>query len=319
MLIKDSKIYLAGHKGMVGASILRCLNKNGFNNTITRTRDELNLIDQIKTKNFFNDEKPEYVFIAAAKVGGILANSKYRGQYLYENLCIQNNIIHSAHEAGVRKLIFLGSACVYPRASEQPIKESSLLSGHLEPTNESYAIAKIAGIKMCQSYFHQFGDNFISLMPSNLYGPNDNFDLETSHVLPALIRKIHEAKIKEKNTVEIWGTGKPLREFLHVDDLASAAVFLMEQLNADKLFDKGISHINIGSGEEISIEGLAMKIKKIIGFNGGLIFNKDKPDGMPRKLLDISVLNNLGWKSSIPLSDGLESVYSWFLNENKNK
>ena len=319
MLIKDSKIYLAGHKGMVGASILRCLNKNGFNNTITRTRDELNLIDQIKTKNFFNDEKPEYVFIAAAKVGGILANSKYRGQYLYENLCIQNNIIHSAHEAGVRKLIFLGSACVYPRASEQPIKESSLLSGHLEPTNESYAIAKIAGIKMCQSYFHQYGDNFISLMPNNLYGPNDNFDLETSHVLPALIRKIHEAKIKEKNTVEIWGTGKPLREFLHVDDLASAAVFLMEQLNADKLFDKGISHINIGSGEEISIEGLAMKIKKIIGFNGGLIFNKDKPDGMPRKLLDISVLNNLGWKSSIPLSDGLESVYSWFLNENKNK
>ena len=319
MLIKDSKIYLAGHKGMVGASILRCLNKNGFNNTITRTRDELNLIDQIKTKNFFNDEKPEYVFIAAAKVGGILANSKYRGQYLYENLCIQNNIIHSAHEAGVRKLIFLGSACVYPRASEQPIKESSLLSGYLEPTNEPYAIAKIAGIKMCQSYFHQFGDNFISLMPSNLYGPNDNFDLETSHVLPALIRKIHEAKIKEKNTVEIWGTGKPLREFLHVDDLASAAVFLMEQLNADKLFDKGISHINIGSGEEISIEGLAMKIKKIIGFNGGLIFNKDKPDGMPRKLLDISVLNNLGWKSSIPLSDGLESVYSWFLNENKNK
>ena len=300
---------------MVGASILRCLNKNGFNNTVTRTRDELNLIDQIKTKNFFNNEMPEYVFIAAAKVGGILANSKYRGQYLYENLCIQNNIIHSAHEAGVRKLIFLGSACIYPRASEQPIKESALLSGYLEPTNESYAIAKIAGIKMCQSYFHQYGDNFISLMPNNLYGPNDNFDLETSHVIPAMIRKFHEAKINDDDKVEIWGSGKPFREFLHVDDLADAVLHLFENINGEELYEMGISHINIGSGDEISIQNLAILIKDIIGFRGELVFNDDKPDGMPRKVLDSSLLNNLGWKSRIDLSDGIKSLYTWYKNQ----
>tara|TARA_B100000519_G_C14259532_1_gene446868 strand:- start:6436 stop:7392 length:957 start_codon:yes stop_codon:yes gene_type:complete len=314
-LIKDSKIYVAGHTGMVGGAILRCLNKKGYNNTITRTHDELNLIDQVKTKRFFNNEMPEYVFVAAGKVGGILANSKYKGQFLYENLCIQNNIIHFAHETGVRKLIFLGSACIYPRASEQPIKESSLLSGYLEPTNEPYAIAKIAGIKMCQSYHNQYGDNFISLMPNNLYGPNDNFDLETSHVVPAMVRKIHEAKITDNDKVEIWGSGKPFREFLHVDDLADAVVYLFENINSKELYKMGISHINVGSGDEISIKNLAILIKDIIGFEGDLIFNSNKPDGMPRKVLDCSLLNKLGWKRRIHLSDGIRSLYSWYKNQ----
>ena len=301
---------------MVGASILRCLRKNGYNNTVTRTHDELDLINQVKTKRFFNNERPEYVFIAAAKVGGILANSKYKAQFIYENLCIQNNLIHFAHEVGVRKLIFLGSACVYPRLSKQPIKEAALLGGYLEPTNEAYSIAKIAGIKMCQSYYEQYGDNFISLMPNNLYGPNDNFDLETSHVLPAMIRKFHEAKLKADAKVEIWGTGKPFREFLHVDDLADAAIYLFEKFEGQDLYNMGISHINIGSGNEISIKDLALIIKKIIGFNGEVVFNNTKPNGMPKKLLDSSIINKLGWESKIPIFDGIESLYSWYKKQN---
>ena len=299
---------------MVGSAILRCLINSGYKNILTRTHHELNLIDQAKTKRFFHDERPEFVFIAAAKVGGILANSKFKGQFIYENLSIQNNIIHFSHEVGVKKLIFLGSSCIYPRNLQQPIREEALLSGYLEPTNEPYAVAKIAGIKLCQSYYKQYNDNFISLMPNNLYGPNDNFDLETSHVLPALVKKFHEAKVNANDKVEIWGTGKPQREFLHVDDLATATVFLFENLCAKKLYKMGISHINIGSGDEISIRELAFLIKEICEFNGRVIFNPDKPDGMPRKLLDTSFLNNLGWKANIELRDGIESLYKWYKN-----
>ena len=301
---------------MVGSAILRYLKSDGYKNIITRSHDDLDLINQESTKRFFFSEKPEYVFIAAAKVGGILANNSFKGQFLYENLSIQNNIIHFSHKVRVKKLLFLGSACVYPRLSEQPIKEEALLSGLLEPTNEPYAIAKISGIKLCQSYYEQYGHNFISLMPNNLYGPNDNFDLSTSHVLPALIRKIHEAKINLNNEVEIWGTGKPLREFLYVDDLASAAIFLFKNLDAEELYKIGISHINIGSGEEISIKELATLIKDVVGFDGKLSFNKNMPDGMPRKLLDNTIIDNLGWKNKTSLKDGVKSVYDWFLDQN---
>ena len=301
---------------MVGSAILRYLKGNGYKNIITRAHDDLDLINQESTKRFFFSEKPEYVIIAAAKVGGILANNSFKGQFLYENLSIQNNIIHFSHKVRVRKLLFLGSACIYPRLSEQPIKEQELLSGLLEPTNEPYAIAKISGIKLCQSYYEQYGHNFISLMPNNLYGPNDNFDLSTSHVLPALIRKIHEGKVNSNNEVEIWGTGKPLREFLYVDDLASAAIFLIKNLDAEELYKMGISHINIGSGEEISIKELATLIKDVVGFDGKLIFNKNMPDGMPRKLLDNTIINNLGWKNKTSLKDGIKSVYNWFLGQN---
>jgi len=245
-------------------------------------------------------------------VGGILANNTYRGQFLYENLMIQNNIIHSAHKNNVKKLLFLGSACIYPRNATQPIKEEYLLSDKLEPTNEPYAIAKIAGIKLCENYYHQYGHEFISVMPNNLYGPNDNFDLENSHVLPALLRKFHEAKECNKNSVEIWGSGKPLREFLHVDDLASACIFIMENLEAKSLYANNISHINIGSGDEITINDLALLIKKIVGFNGEIIFNKDYPDGMKRKLLDTSRINSLGWYPSIKFEDGLKEIYKWY-------
>ena len=300
---------------MVGSAILRYLKSDGYKNIITRSHDDLDLINQESTKRFFFSEKPEYVFIAAAKVGGILANNSFKGQFLYENLSIQNNIIHFSHKVRVKKLLFLGSACVYPRLSKQPIKEEALLSGLLEPTNEPYAIAKISGIKLCQSYYEQYGHNFISLMPNNLYGPNDNFDLSTSHVLPALIRKIHEAKINLNNEVEIWGTGKPLREFLYVDDLASAAIFLFKNLDAEELYKIGISHINIGSGEEISIKELATLIKDVVGFDGKLSFNKNMPDGMPRKLLDNTIIDNLGWKNKTSLRDGIKSVYNWFLDQ----
>ena len=300
---------------MVGSAILRCLKSNGYKNIITKTHNELDLMDQENTKRFFFSEKPDYVFVAAAKVGGILANSIYKGQFLYENLSIQNNIIHYSHSVGVKKLLFLGSACIYPRLSDQPIKEEVLLSGVLEPTNEPYAIAKIAGIKLCQSYFEQYGDNYFSAMPNNLYGINDNFDLETSHVLPALIRKIHEAKVNAVDRVEIWGTGNPLREFLHVDDLAEAVIYLINNINAEELYKMGISHINIGSGDEISIKELAILIKNIIGFDGKLVFNTDKPDGMPRKLLDNTIINNFGWRSNIALAAGIKNVYSWYLTQ----
>ena len=311
---KGDKIFIAGHSGMVGSAIKRRLTKEGFVNLIVRSHKELDLIKQNEVSQYFTKEKPVYVFVAAATVGGIQANNTYRGQFLYENLMIQSNIIHAAHQNGVKKLMFLGSACIYPRNSKQPIREEYLLSGYLESTNEPYAIAKIAGIKMCENYFKQYGDNNISVMPSNLYGPNDNYDLETSHVLPALMRKFHEAKINNEKSVEIWGSGKPKREFLHVDDLADACIFLMINLDADKLYSENISHINIGCGEEVSINELALLIKDIVGFEGELVFNTNYPDGMPRKLLNIDKINNLGWESSISLKDGIRDTYNWFIN-----
>ena len=299
---------------MVGSAIKRRFTEEGFFNLIVRSHKELDLIKQNEVSQYFTKEKPVYVFVAAATVGGIQANNTYRGQFLYENLMIQSNIIHAAHQNDVKKLMFLGSACIYPRNSKQPIREEYLLSGYLESTNEPYAIAKIAGIKMCENYFKQYGDNNISVMPSNLYGPNDNYDLETSHVLPALMRKFHEAKINNEKSVEIWGSGKPKREFLHVDDLADACIFLMINLDADKLYSENISHINIGSGEEVSINELALLIKDIVGFEGELVFNANYPDGMPRKLLNIDKINNLGWESSISLKDGIRDTYNWFIN-----
>ena len=310
---KNSKIYIAGHSGMVGSAIVRKLKNDGFNNFTFRTHDELDLINQNEVIEFFNRETIDIVFIAAAKVGGISANNTYRGQFLYQNLMIQSNLIHAAHQIGVKKLMFLGSACIYPRNAPQPIKEKHLLTDKLEFTNEPYAIAKITGIKLCENYYRQYGDNFISVMPNNLYGLNDNFDLKNSHVLPALMRKFHEAKINNNKSVEIWGTGKPLREFLNVDDLADACVYLMNNLDAKTLYSSEISHINIGSGEEISIKKLAIMIKKVIDYKGDLVFNSDYPDGTPRKLLDVSRLNTMGWKSKIKLEDGLKSVYEWYL------
>ena len=299
---------------MVGSAIVRKLKSEGFNNYIVSTHKELDLIDQKMVIDFFNNAKPDFVFIAAAKVGGIHANNTYRGQFLYENLMIQNNLIHAAHEVGVKKLMFLGSACIYPRNAPQPIKEEHLLTDKLEFTNEPYAIAKIAGIKLCENYYHQYGDNFISVMPNNLYGSNDNFDLQTSHVLPALMRKFHEGKIKNNKSVEVWGSGNPLREFLHVDDLANACIYLMNKIDADDLYSNGISHINIGSGEEISIRELAELVKKIVGFEGELYFDKSKPEGTPRKKLDISKIKRLGWKATICLEEGLIRTYKWLEN-----
>ncbi len=299
---KHSKIYVAGHNGMVGSAIVRKLNSEGFTNLILRSSKELDLRNQQATADFFEKEKPEYVFVAAAKVGGIIANNTYRGQFLYENLMIQNNTIHSAYVTGVKKLLFLGSSCIYPKFAEQPIKEEYLLTGTLESTNEPYAIAKIAGLKMCEAYRSQYGCNFISVMPTNLYGPNDNYDLQNSHVLPALLRKMMTAKQNNDAAVEIWGTGKPLREFLHVDDLASACFFIMQNYD-------GTDWLNIGVGEDISIKGLAELIKDVVGYEGELKFNTDKPDGTPRKLLDVSKLSSLGWKASITLREGIEQVY----------
>ena len=311
----NSKIYIAGNSGMVGSALVKKLKSAGFNDFIVRSHKELNLINQNDVLGFFKNAKPDIVFIAAAKVGGINANNTYRGQFLYENLMIQNNIIHAAHKIGVKKLIFLGSACIYPRNAPQPIKEEHLLTDKLEFTNEPYAIAKIAGIKLCENYYRQYGSDFISIMPNNLYGANDNYDLKNSHVLPALMRKFHEAKINNNKSVEIWGTGKPLREFLHVDDLADACVYLMNNLDAKTLYGSDISHINIGSGEEVSIKELAIMIKNVVGFQGDLVFNCDYPDGTPRKLLDVSRLNAMGWKSKIKLEDGLKSVYEWYLDK----
>ena len=299
---------------MVGSALLKNLENNNYNNFVLRSHKELDLINQKSTQSFIKNEKPDYIFFAAGKVGGINANNKLRGQFIYENLMIQNNVIHAAFKYNVKKLIFLGSACIYPRDVKQPIKEESLLSDFLEPTNEPYAIAKIAGIKICESYYHQYGCNFISAMPNNLYGPNDNFNLKSSHVLPALIRKFHEAKINKEKEVEIWGSGNPLREFLHVDDLATACIFLMKNLDADQLYKNRISHINIGSTEEVTIKELAMIIKEIVRFDGKLVFNSNYPDGMPRKLLDLSIISSLGWKSSIELRPGIKSVYDWYLN-----
>lgn len=343
---KNSKIYISGHRGLVGSAILENLKSKGYNNFVTRTHAELDLTNQKDVSVFFQEEKPEYVFLAAAKVGGIIANNKYRADFIYENLMIQNNVIHQSYLNGVKKLFFLGSTCIYPKECPQPMKEEYLLTGPLEYTNEPYAIAKIAGIKMCESYNLQYGTNFISVMPTNLYGPNDNFDLEKSHVLPALIRKMHLAKLlaeskynevvndlglsdiqtaknylKEfgvtENNVEIWGSGKPMREFLWSEDMADACVFLMENRgfsdcsrNTEEVRN---THINIGTGEDISIKDLALLIKKIIGFKGELVFNSNKPDGTIKKLTDVTKLNTLGWKYNIELEEGIKILYNWFL------
>ena len=298
----SNKIFIAGHRGMVGSAILRRLQKEGFSNFVFRTSEELDLRNQQAVTDFFKQEKPEYVFLAAAKVGGILANNTFRAEFLYENLEIQNNVIHQSWVNGVKKLLFLGSSCIYPKLAPQPLKEEYLLTGLLEPTNEPYAIAKIAGIKMCDAYRSQYGCNFISVMPTNLYGPNDNYDLNNSHVLPALLRKFHNAKINQQPEVIVWGTGTPLREFLHADDMADACVFLMKNFNEPGL-------VNIGVGEDISIKDLAGMIKEITGFGGKIVFDSRNPDGTPRKLMDVSKLISLGWKATISLKNGIEKVY----------
>lgn len=299
---KNSKIYIAGHRGMVGSAILRKLQEEGYSNFILKTSGELDLRDQVAVAKFFEAEKPEYVFLAAAKVGGIIANNTYKAQFIYENMMIQNNVIHQSYQNGVKKLMFLGSSCIYPKLAPQPLKEDYLLTGLLEPTNEPYAIAKIAGIKMCDAYRDQYGCNFISVMPTNLFGPNDNYDLQNSHVLPALIRKFHEAKKEGKKEVTIWGTGSPKREFLHADDLADACYYLMQNYDEPGL-------VNIGTGEDISIKDLAIMIKNIVGYQGELVFDTSKPDGTPRKLMDVSKLASKGWKYKISLEEGIKSVY----------
>ena len=328
---KESTIYIAGHRGLVGSAIHRKLQQLGYNNLIVRTHDELDLTRQQQVEQFFDSYQPEYVFLAAAKVGGILANSTYPADFIYINLAIETNVIHCAFKYGVKKLLLLGSSCIYPKLCPQPMKEEYLLSGYLEPTNEAYAVAKIAGIKMCQAYNKQYGTKFISVMPTNLYGPNDNFDLETSHALPALIRKFHLAKLagagdwgnidKDEKTygkipadikdsfprVVLWGSGKPRREFLHVDDLADACVFLMNNYDGSEI-------INIGVGEDLTISELAKLVAKVVGFNGEIRFDSSKPDGTPQKLLDVTRLNNLGWKAKIPLEEGIRQTYNWYIS-----
>lgn len=300
---QQQKVYVAGHRGMVGSAIVRKLQQEGFNNIITRTSRELDLRDQDAVAEFFTAEKPDHVFLAAAKVGGIVANNTYRAEFLYDNLMIQSNIIHQSYLNGVEKLMFLGSSCIYPKLAPQPLKEEYLLTGLLEHTNEPYAIAKIAGIKMCDAYRDQYGCNFVSVMPTNLYGPNDNYDLQNSHVLPALIRKFHEAKAKAVPEVVVWGTGTPKREFLHADDMAAACFYLMQHYNEPGL-------VNIGVGEDISIADLARLIQDIVGYQGKLIFDTTKPDGTPRKLMDVSKLHSLGWKAQIGLEEGIRKVYN---------
>ena len=305
------KIYVAGHRGMVGSSIVRNLKSKGYTNIITRTSSELNLLRQKDVEDFFESEKPDYVFMAAAKVGGIHANNTYRGEFIYNNLMIESNVIHSSHLFGVKKLLFLGSSCIYPKMAPQPLKEEYLLTSSLEPTNEPYAISKIAGIKLCESYYRQYGDCFISAMPTNLYGPNDNYDLENSHVLPALIRKFHEAKINNSPTVEVWGTGSVFREFLHVDDLAEACVHLMKTYSENEI-------VNIGTGIDISIKDLTKIISNVVDYDGEIIWNTSKPDGTLRKLLDVSRVNSLGWSYKIKLEDGIKSVYNEYSNQLNN-
>jgi GDP-L-fucose synthase len=302
---KSARIFIAGHKGMVGSAIVRLLQKEGYSSLITRTSAQLDLMDQSKVNDFFEKEKPEYVFLAAAKVGGIHANNTYRAEFLYNNLMMECNVIQAAHVHNVTKLLFLGSSCIYPKLAPQPLREESLLTGLLEPTNEPYAIAKIAGIKLCEAYRDQYGRNFISAMPTNLYGPNDNYDLQNSHVLPALIRKFHTAKMDNHASVEVWGSGTPLREFLHVDDLAAACLFLMNNYD-EKLF------VNVGTGVDLSIKDLAELVKTIVGFQGEIVWNADKPDGTPRKLMDVSRIHALGWRHKIELKEGIAHVYELF-------
>jgi GDP-L-fucose synthase len=353
---KNDKIYVAGHSGLVGSAILKNLENSGFTNIITKTHKEVDLTSQTATASFFETEKPDYVFLAAAKVGGIIANNTYRADFIYENMMIQNNVIHQSYLNKVKKLLFLGSTCIYPKNAHQPIKEESLLTATLEYTNEPYAIAKIAGIKLCESYNLQYGTNFISVMPTNLYGPNDNFDLEKSHVLPALIRKTHLAKLLEEGdqeaivkdlgvanfeeanlilskygitskSIEIWGTGKPKREFLWSEDMADACVHIMQNVDFKNLIDSPLrgdvecrgairnTHINIGTGGDIAIKDLAFLIKKVVGFNGDFVFNSDKPDGTMRKVTDVSKLHDLGWEYKVELSDGITKMYKWYLNK----
>ncbi len=311
--MKNKKIYIAGHAGMVGSAITRNLQSKGYNNLLTANYPELDLMRQEQVETFFAKEKPEVVIVAAAKVGGILANNTYRAQFIYENLMIESNIIHAAYTNGVRKLIFLGSSCIYPKFAKQPINEDELLNGKLEYTNEPYAIAKIAGIKLCESYYKQYGTNFYSVMPTNLFGPYDNFNLETSHVLPALMRKFHEAKKNNASEVVVWGTGSPLREFLYVEELADAIVYLSENINAEDLYDKGLTHINIGRGEDVTIRELAEMIARVTEYKGNIVFDTGKPDGTPRKLLDVSLLHSLGWKHKLSLEVGIQLTYKWFL------
>jgi GDP-L-fucose synthase len=306
---KEAKIYVAGHRGLVGSAIVRELKRQGYRNLVERTSGELDLRDQSAVEKFFASEKPDYVFLAAAKVGGIVANNSYPADFIYDNLQIQTNVIGNSYKHGVKKLLFLGSSCIYPKYATQPIKEDYLLTGELEPTNESYAIAKIAGIKLCNAFNRQYDTNYLSVMPTNLYGPNDNFDLETSHVLPALIRKFHEAKVQGKREVILWGTGTPLREFLHVDDLARATVFLMQNYNWQDIGD----FVNVGTGKDLSIGQLAQIIAEITGFEGTIFFDLTKPDGTPRKLLDISRIRKLGWNPIIDLEKGIEATYKWAL------
>ncbi|KKI93265.1 GDP-L-fucose synthase [Bacillus sp. SA1-12] len=304
---KDSKIYVAGHRGLVGSAIVRRLENEGYTNLVYKTSKELDLRDKGQVDQFFETEKPDYVFLAAAKVGGIVANNEYPADFIRDNLLIQTNIIDAAYRNSVEKLLFLGSTCIYPKLAQQPLKEEYLLTGELEPTNEPYAIAKIAGIKMCESYNRQYGTKYISVMPTNLYGPNDNFDLHTSHVLPALIRKFHEAKESNAPFVEVWGTGSPKREFLYSDDLADACVYLINHYEGNEI-------VNIGVGEDISIKELAQKVKAVVGYKGEIQFDTSKPDGTPRKLVDVTKLNSLGWKANTTLEDGLEKAYQWFLD-----
>jgi GDP-L-fucose synthase len=304
---KTSKIYVAGgQSGLVGTAIVRNLQKKGYKNIVVRTRKQLDLMNKVKVDAFFKRERPEYVFLAAALVGGILANKTRKADFIYQNLEVQNNVIYSAWKYGVKKLLFLGSSCIYPRLAKQPIKETSFMTGPLEETNDAYAVAKIAGIKMCQSFNEQFGTNFISAMPTNLYGPNDNYDLQSSHVLPAMIRKFYEAKVQDKNEVVLWGSGNVYREFLHVDDMADACVFLMQNYNSGEI-------VNIGTGKDLKIRELAQLIKKITGFKGKIVWDRSKPDGTPKKQLDVSRLFRLGWKPTIPLPQGIEREYNWFV------
>ncbi|WP_410514281.1 GDP-L-fucose synthase [Paenibacillus sp. BR2-3] len=308
---KDSKIYVAGHRGMVGSAIVRNLEEKGYTNIVGKTSEQLNLMRQEDVEKFFEEENPEYVFLAAAKVGGINANNTYPAEFIYNNLMIEANIIHSAYKYDVRKLLFLGSSCIYPKMAPQPLKEEYLLTGPLEPTNEAYAIAKISGIELCKFYRRQYGCDFISAMPTNLYGINDNFDLETSHVLPALIRKFHEAKVNRDKDVVVWGTGKPKREFLYVDDLADACVHLINNYSDD-------IHINVGTGVDIEIRELAAIIKSVVGYEGDIINDLSKPDGTPKKVLDVGLLESTGWNYSVELKEGISKVYEWYLTRNYN-
>ncbi len=350
-LNKNTKIYIAGHAGMVGSAIFRKYKSEGYENIVTRNYPDLDLINQSQVNKFFEEEKPEVVIIAAAKVGGILANNTYRAEFIYDNLMIEANIIHAAYKNKVGKLIFLGSSCIYPKFAPQPMKEEHLLTGELEQTNEPYAIAKIAGIKLCENYYKQYDCNYYSVMPTNLYGPNDNFNLETSHVLPALIRKFHEAKMQRPTSngqhsenpnnvilneakrneeshspslpitpsVTLWGTGTPKREFLYVEDLADAVVYLMNKINAKDLYEQGLTHINIGTGEDLSIAELADTIKNVVGFEGEIKYDSTKPDGTPRKLMDVSRLHELGWKHKTSLEEGIKKTYQWFLEKQKQE